>query len=264
VSWSSNHGAKPEVAQPLLVASWFGANQQYERMARVLEHSARQHCPAWDIRVEHIAPARLESALRNEGHVENTHKMQHWANAVASADDGQQLLLMDADTMVLRPLDRLWDLDFDFAYTDRPGGRLPFNSGVVALRVSAATRAFVAEWLQEQLAMLAGCNRSGQHDPLYHRRYHSKFGGINQAALGRMLERRDEFGLNLRILQGHEWNAEDGCWQTVDANTRIVHVKSALRRAVFEDRTPAPWLVPIARTWHQLEAEAEACRTVRV
>lgn len=232
-----------------LIASCFGPNQMYARLARVLEHSARVHCPGWDIQVRTITPPRLTSAMRNAGHIENTVKMEHWAEAVAAAPDGACLLLTDADMMVTRPLDDLWALDFDLAYTVRET-HLPFNSGVVAVRVGPALRLFIEAWRQEQRTMLGNA--------VYHQVWRQRFGGINQAALGKMLTRQAEFSsVRILALPCREWNCEDTAWKQFDPKvTRLVHIKSALRRAVFGLSTAhPPELAPLIQRWHDFERE---------
>jgi hypothetical protein len=95
-----------------------------------------------------------------------------------------------------------------------------------------------------------------------------RYQGINQRALGQLLEeRRHELG-DVRQLPCAEWNCEDSAWPSFDpAITRIVHVKSALRDAVFHSPTPPavkPHLRSLARTWLALEQDAlraEACRS---
>jgi hypothetical protein len=222
------------VNAPRLIASYFGTDQ-YERMARVLRYSAERHCPDWDIRVEAIVPPKMRSALHNQGHVENTQKMEHWASAVASAHDSDRLLLMDADTMVLRPLDALWELEFDLAYTTRTGVRLPFNSGVVAVRVSEPLRQFVTAWRDEQVRMLT--------DASYHRHFRDRFGGINQAALGAMFTRHTQH-IRILALPCLEWNC-----------------KSELRRSIFSNVAVSRALRPLVDAWRSIEtASQDACR----
>ena len=66
--------------KPRLEACYFGTGDhgaRYERLARVLEHTAQEHCPDWDIRVERLAqggpgavPSRQRQRLPRLEHVE--------------------------------------------------------------------------------------------------------------------------------------------------------------------------------------------------
>jgi hypothetical protein len=240
---------------PRLEACSFGADPQgiWLRMVRVLWHSAAQCCEHWDRRVQAITPPVLTSALGIASHVENTQKMEHWHHLVNEAPDGARLLLIDADTMILRALDDVWALDFDVAYTTKEA-RFPFNSGVVFVRVSDRVRAFVSDWRDENRRMLG--------DREHHQVWRRQFGGINQAALGYMLARGDRHGVQLHTLPCLEWNCEDSSWERFDpAVTRIVHVKSSLRRAIFHRAQVSPRVLPLVNRWRQIERAAMAAES---
>lgn len=235
---------------PRLVASYFGGDV-YERLARVLQYSARQHCPAWAIDVQAIASPALVSAMGRQSHADNTAKMLHWCAAVAAAPDGARIGLLDADTLIVNPLDDVWHEPFDLAYTTKTGDRIPINTGVAFVRVTPALRAFMTAWRDVQVRMLA--------DRAFHHPWRRKYGGINQAALGYALETGLAHGIAVRTLPCAIWNCEDISWRTFDpATTRIVHIKSELRRAIFHGgvlrRSPA--IVPLIRRWTRLEREA--------
>jgi|GEM_PF-2050441 len=238
--------------KPVLEACYFGADPDHlwVRMATVLRFTAETYCPNWEIQVRHVRPEPMRSALGIPSHVHNTQKMEHWYHVVTGAPDGARLLLMDADTMILRPLDDVWDRDFDIAYTVKEQTRFPFNSGVVFLRVSDRTRAFVEEWRRENRRMLG--------DSRHHQVWRKQYGGINQAALGYMLSKGDRAGVHLLTLPCCEWNCEDSSWARFDpATTRIVHIKSGLRRAIFFGLPlPSSGVAELTKTWKALERAA--------
>lgn len=219
-----------------------GSDGRWSRMAAVLEASARRHCPAWRVAVTAIGTAPVGSALGVETYERNTHKLDHWAAVVADAEDRDRLLLIDADTIVLRPLDDVWSLDFDLAYTVRPK-RFPLNGGVVFLRVSDRVRAFVTRWAALNRAMLNAPKPT----------WKAEFGGINQAAFGTLLAEGDH-GLTLLGLPCAEWNCEDTSWPSYDpAVTRILHVKDALRRACLSAFDCQPSLRALRAPWQEMD-----------
>ena len=241
---------------PRLEAPWFGADDSvYARMARVLEYTARQHCPDWRVNVERVTVETMRKHRQAvESHRFNTQKMVTWARVVGEARDGECIALLDADTFIARPLDPIWDQDFDLAYTAKQS-RFPFNSGVVFVRVNDKTRRFFSEWEAVNRKMLV----SGEH----HMRWRAKYGGINQAALGQMLETGLAQRMDILPVPCVEWNCEDSAWVNFDPDmTRIVHVKSKLRMAVFETkgRVFGPHIAGLAEMWHELEGEAEGGR----
>ncbi len=221
----------------------------WPRLAHVLAYTAAQHCPEWDVQIRTVTPPAMTSALGVSSHVHNTQKMDLWFDAVAAAADGDRLLLIDADTVILRSLDDVWAEPFDFGYTIKPS-RFPFNSGVVFLRISPAVRFFMLTWRNENRRMLK--------DPHHHQTWRRQYGGINQAALGSVLKQGKASKLTVRALPCVEWNCEDSSWPQFDpAVTRILHIKSALRRAVF-NILPSPALTPLVKRWRDLEQQALA------
>ena len=239
---------------PVLAAAYFGsggAGDQYGRLARVLEYTASVHCPEWTIRVERLAPPSYNSSLGVHSHVTNSQKLEWWRRVVVDAEDGDRVLLIDADMMITRPLDDVWATPFDLAYTIRTEGRLPLNGGVVFVRVSPATRRFVDRWFAINQLFLGDANA--------HRPWRVKYAGINQAAFGYMLERERDPALALARLTCHEWNAENTAWAKFDPNvTRIVHLKSGLRRALFGVPSQKREHARLIAIWHGLEAQAKA------
>lgn len=242
--------------RPRLVSTYFGGEGSiYTRLARVLGHTARRHCPRWAIDVRRIVPEPIQGVQREAKFVANTQKLDVWRRTIVEAPVGDRILLIDGDTFLVNGIDDVWDRDFDLAYTVRDYV-MPFNGGVVFVRVTPETKAFMERWREENAAMYA--------DVSYHMKWKAKYGGLNQASFGRLLE--SDHGLDLLALPCTEWNCEDSCWGGFDpARTRILHVKSGLRRLIFHgDVGPPqePWwtnedLTPLARRWHALEREAE-------
>lgn len=254
---------------PRLVSSYFaartlslddlehaGAQNPYARMARVLEHTAEKHLPGWEISVRRVTPPDLtKHKTASHSHLANTQKMECWADAVHASPDGARLLLIDVDTFIVRPLDDAWSFDFDVAYTVKDGV-IPFNSGVVFVRVNARSRAFIEEWRAANRRMLG--------DRIFHEEWRSKkhdgkhYGGINQASLGYLLH-HPELIAECRLLELPclEWNCEDTSWDRFDPRvTRIVHVKSALRRSIFFTQPAHPKVRILRRLWCVLERQA--------
>lgn len=234
---------------PRLIACWFGT-EDFDRLARVLAYTARQHCRGWDLDLQRITPPPAPAPDGTDAFEHNTQKLEHWQRQVEALEDGTPVALVDADTMLVRPLDPVWDLPFDAAYTVRPAScRLPFNAGVLFLRVNAGTRAMLAAW--------AAANRRMLTNRLFHYAWRRKYGGMNQAALGYVFESGEASGLTWRALPCLEWNCEDSTWTQYDPGvTRLVHVKSALRMGALATGPAQPALRPLITRWRQLERAA--------
>jgi hypothetical protein len=235
--------------KPIFAACYFGTGQlgdNYGRLAKVLEFTARRHCPEWDVRVVRIDPPDYHSAMGNQSHVWNTQKLEWWLRVVEEAPDGAQVLIIDGDMVVPRPRDDVWGQDFDVAYTTRMRSRLPLNGGVVFLRVNERSRTFMRQWWEANVRFL---KNAAEHQP-----WRQKYAGINQSALGFVLEQK-RHGCTLVQLPCSEWNCCE--WDTFDPKrTRLLHVKSQLRRAVF-GMCPTTYKVrPLVALWKKLERES--------
>lgn len=236
---------------PRLEACYFsaiGSDGRWTRLSRVLEWTARRHCPSWHVNVELITPAPASSVLNIRAYETNTSKLDRWAEIVAAAEDGEHLLLIDADTMILRTLDDIWEYPFDLAYTTKRA-RFPLNGGVIFLRVSNRVKAFMAAWAVQNRARLADDDRAAD--------WRFTHGGVNQAALAQLLD--TDHGLHLLALPCAEWNCEDSAWASFNPDiTRIVHIKSALRQACLTGFTYPDELNPLRELWRTAEREARS------
>lgn len=239
----------PSVSSAAIVSVWFpGDADQYPRLARVLDYTARLFAPSWEVRVEEIPRAALSSRA-SKASADNSWKLEHWARAVDAAPDGSGVLLLDSDTFLTAPIDSLWSYDFDLAYTVRDASPFPLNGGVVAVRANERSRAFMHAWHRRDREML----RNLEFREPWRRRY----GGQNQAALGSLLEGPEVERLNVAKLPCWEWNCEDCSWSRFGEQTKIVHVHAALRATVFHFGPTTPALVPLASLWRSREREAE-------
>lgn len=231
-----------------LISCFFG-DSEWGRLARVLEFSARRHCIGWDVEVVRLKappPGNAISASR----ISNTFKLDWWTEQVDAAADGTRLLLIDADTMILGPLDEVWAEAFDFGYTVKDG-RYPFNAGVVFLRVSDRVREFMRAWRDE--------NRKMFKDPAYHEPWRQQFAGMNQSALGKILTDNVAVGLGVTIgrLPCVTWNCENATWAGFrEGVTRIVHIKDGLRPAALGTGSGSVRFMPFVKMWRAIEREA--------
>lgn len=235
---------------PHLESVYFaGADERiFSRLARVLRASIRRHCPTWTSEVRRVVPGPVAFGTGVRAHTVNTQKLDLWVETVERCPDGTPLVLLDGDVCLVRSIANVWDEPFDLAYTTkrRP---FPFNLGVCFVRVGAQTRTFFRAWQAENAAVL--------NDVAGARVWRAQYGGVNQASFGRLLERGALADLQTRELSCREWNCEDSTWHRFDPKqTRILHVKSALRSAIFSDGPITADLAAAVAYWRQAEHEA--------
>jgi hypothetical protein len=234
-----------------IVSCYYG--QRYTRLAGVLAHSAAVHCPQWEQQIE-----RLPDMARSDYNKAHAHaalppgaqiaKLAYWQHAIAAAPEGTGLLLIDADTVILRSLNRVWRDEFDVAYTlHDPDYRWPVNCGVIFVRASTRVQAFFEAW-----ELAARANRDGGEERRDWCRRH--FGAGDQAAFMQTLETHGHL-VQTHALACQEWNCADPEWAHFTAQTRIVHLKGSLRAALF-GRSPSPKraksIRPLVRLWRQI------------
>lgn len=251
--------------KPILYSVYFvgqGPNAGfYRRLANVLRYTAGAHCPDWDIRIVQttaVLDAYPAFGTNRVSHTftSNTHKLDHWNQMIQSAPEGARVLLIDTDTMIVNPIDSIWEQEFDIAYTTKKH-KLPFNGGVLFLRVSEHTRQFMASWTETNLSFL--------EDDKQHAPWRQKYGGMNQASFGALIPvMKSDFGINLIEIPCLEWNCEQSAWRLFDAElTKIVHVKSGLRKAVMGRATAEPQFKGLMDLWLDMDAEAREAVAVR-
>ncbi len=228
----------------------------YARLAAVLQESARVHCPGVDFTLHH-APSVTDEIMavgrrRQWLFQRNAMKTFMHNQIVQSAKCGEAICLMDCDTMILRDLSLVWWSKFDFAYTVKsPNSGYVCNSGVVFVRVSERTKEFYSAWWQTVLRMLS--------DEAFHKKWKEKWGGINQAALGWILENHNgtSGGVHVKELKTAEWNACKHDWPTALDKAHVVHILEPLKRCCLQGIATSDPVQNIANVWHRFEKLAK-------
>lgn len=205
------------------------ADPFYGAMAMVLKRTCELYSPDTPITVRQYNAMDCDiagAAYRSVSHAHNCRKTRRHAEIVNEAKDGEVLCLLDADMMVLRPLDvdmRRHDLAITLAC---PGNRYAFNTGTIVVKVSDATRRLFARWQEVAFRMMV--------DETLHESWRRNYGGVNQCALAAIIDDRglDECGVKLLELETTEWNALNADHHRAMQVSRVVHLVGPLRMAV--------------------------------
>jgi hypothetical protein len=227
---------------------------RYSRMGEVLRFTAALHCPQCVTKVERIAcPVSIKDGRRQgrNGLATNTDKLRAWVAFIDSCDEGDRVALLDSDMFIRDDFSDVWDKSFDVAYTDKEHSRkLPFNGGAVFVRVNDRSKALLARWLEVNDWMYA--------NPAEHRPYRMRYGGMNQASFGFLLENGYPDCAVLAVPAQRYNCCDTHCWSRW-RESAIVHVKSQLRRTVFNRARHAlsDWRT-LALQWHNYEQAMKA------
>jgi len=240
-----------------ILTTLYGTDPRWERLLKALQISLRRNWPDAQLEIVRGDQPKLRKGLPYHC-ATNSVKLRRWRQAVY--EHGGELILLDADTVVLKPLSSAFRLKFDVAVTTR-GEPLPYNAGVMFVRCNADSRAFFDRWVELNAGLLT-------HQPCCLAAL-CQYGGINQAALAYIL--REPPLCLIRELPCRTWNCCQDAWHTVNGETRVLHVKNNLRRvalgmapenaenmgpseeALAAGATPADTIHPALEVWRQYD-----------
>lgn len=194
---------------------------EFQVLADALEESVRRNFPAADLQMWRCPPPPLDGLPAACAH--NAEKLRLWERAFLNTQN--ETILIDADTLVMDDLSSAFDQSYDVAYTERPdGSRHRLNGGVVFLRPTDRARDFMRRWVERDDALVAS-------RPVAGRASHS-YGGVNQASLCELLDSGGSYAETVALPCG-VWNSVDETWASFGEHTKVLHIKSALRRAAI-------------------------------
>jgi hypothetical protein len=201
----------------------YGNSEAYNKLSKVFEFSVKKNIP--DIELEIVT---LPKQDRVPGKIPvfatNTIKLGIWADIMATAVE--PIIFCDADLLLLKDPTPAFDADFDVCFTRRTA-KIPFNGGVVFTRPTDQAKKFFSEWKE--------VNRQMYLDPIFHRAWRKKYAGMNQAALGYILE-KNVCDAKIHYLPCSRWNACDEEWETLSEDTVFLHVKGWLRATLLGNK----------------------------
>jgi hypothetical protein len=221
----------------------YDGDKKYSIMAKVLEESVKKNCPSADFELIKLQQPRYRT---KRCFTSNTVKLAEWLRVMSETNDN--VIFMDCDMLVLNDLHNAFNSDFDIGYTKRNHSRIPYNGGVVFVKNTEKAHNFIALWKE--------INDKMYKDYSFHRKWRDKYAGMNQAAFGYIME-KCKFDAKLKVFECSEWNVCREDWGNVKEEiTKIVHIKSGLRRTVFGARHPDSRLQKVVKLWFGYAVEA--------
>jgi hypothetical protein len=155
----------------------------------------------------------------------NTIKLRKYAEFVEKCTD--DVVLADCDMLCLGDAKIAFDKEFDIGITvkkENHKSKSKINGGIIFVRNNAKAKAWVKE--------LSRVNDMMYEDDKFHSVWMRKYFGMNQAAMGYMLEMKNNIA-DVVEFPTVVWNNCDCDWGDISEDTVFVHIKSDLRDAVF-------------------------------
>jgi hypothetical protein len=215
----------------------YDGSKKYDKLARVFEHSAKKNCPQAAVEMLRIkAPAHGAEGLKGVKRcfTSNTVKLRLWLDKIKETTE--DVIFMDCDMLVLHDLGIAFSEPFDIGLTKRNNPAIPYNGGVVFVRNTPAAIKFLERWTIINDAMFNCTDQNGVPDRgVFHTRWRNKYAGMNQAALGYILE-KETHEAKLKNFPCAIWNICREDWPRIDNKSMVIHVKSNLRTAVIDRR----------------------------
>jgi hypothetical protein len=206
----------------------------YGDLLKVFKYTASLYMPDADLIVIDKQPVIDMSRGNTYGAM--TARLNQWSEIIQ--DIKGNIILADVDMFFLDDITDVFNkYDFDVAYTARRSKWKPINGGMVFIRDGA--QKFVNIW--------AKVNNKMHRDIEYHNKWRKKYKGMNQPALGYLIENPHKHGMKLKALPCLEYNACDQEWKHINENTKVIHLKRALRKAL--DGKPVKGSEKILEMW---------------
>jgi hypothetical protein len=183
-------------------------------------------------------PPKVENDSRPAWSAPNNHKLKFWRDAVRE-NLGGEIILMDADTIILRDMRERFDQDkdFDLCFTDRVDAQHPINGGVVFVRCNNRTLAFFDEWCKYDDKVF--------NDKGYFREAQQVALGQNQASLGMLLKDKKTHECKIAFVPCLQWNNVNSHWNEFDQKEcYCLHIKGGgLREHIINGGGNLRWFV---------------------
>ena len=218
-----------------IVAVYFDRKNKYRNLLNVFLKSAAAKMP--DVGIDLIKVCAPQVISRK-------HDMAHAFNIAAEKAISSKgpVAVCDIDLLFLHSIESAFKLDFDVAVTVRR--KYKYNTGLWFMKPTNNARDFVAQWIKHTKYLMEN------HEIEKNKNYIDKYAGIDQASLAMAIKKNKK--AKVLELQCSEWNSCQGEWPEYNNETKVLHVKSALRGIAMRKRTLVPeekYLIPLAKIW---------------
>lgn len=206
----------------------------YNTFNKVLEHSIERNTKSINHTIEiNDWPTEYlkdhHSELLGNPNV-NAYKLKKWIDFIKQSNS-DKIIFSDCDMMFLDDIDEVYDRDFHIGmtkYTITKNNKWPYNGGIIFVKRNDLTDEFFDLFYNVNLELI--------NNPTKHRYYQHRYDGMNQAAMGCILEehnKNNKFNIALDIPNAI-YNSCENDWPTLNPyETKVIHYKVYLRLLII-------------------------------
>jgi hypothetical protein len=211
----------------------------YDRLLNVMIRSAGVTMPGQKVEVLRVEKTQYVQPNHTiDDHHTNTY-FGFIPAAIAAFYSTEDIAIADADLMFSGDIRSVFYEPFDLAFTIR-NERKKYNTGLWFARHTPAAKQFIKRWIE--------ITHNIYRD--FHLGVVDHWGGIDQKSLADTIAEFPD--INIRYLDCQEWNCCQGEWRDRDEKTKVIHIKSGLRKlCLSRDGIPGKhlWLKPLVDQW---------------
>lgn len=216
-----------------IVAAYFDRKNKYKILLEVFKKSIKAIMPKVEVNILKTEEPKNISRKNDMAHAFNVAAKQ-------AINSGCNVAVCDIDLLFIKSIEPAFKLDFDVAVTVR--SKYKYNTGLWFMKPTAAAIKFVRLWIKCTKYLMLNAELESE--------IIEKYAGIDQASLAMAIKTNH----NAKILElpCTEWNSCQGEWKDFNNDTRVLHIKSALRGVAVKRKQPIEgqeYIIPLAEMW---------------
>lgn len=211
-----------------IIAAYFNRGGIYSKLKTVFERSCKQFMPETELEIlEMKMPVKID-------HKRDT----AWAFFEAAnyaLESKEALAICDIDIMFNGSIMDAFDHNFDIGITVRKSFKHPYNTGVWFYRPTGPAQEFLTRWIEYTEVLVDDFEKRIE--------FITQHGGIDQASLAMAMQEKSD--AIIKEFPCLIYNAEQSCWANMTDKTKVIHIKSGLRKlclnGITDDKIKDQW-----------------------
>lgn len=197
----------------------------FKTFANVLNFSLKKNMPNAEFIMYEETNVELPNPNRviSDSAIHNTKKLDIWRDFINKCENGENVIIIDSDMIILEDISEVFNKDFDICYTRRSNTKTPINGGILFVKVSDKTKNFFNEYVKINYKMFI--------DENFHKIWREKYKGMNQAAFGYLLKNYSDKNLKFSNVPCEIYNACEPEWKNINTKKiKVLHLKGVMHK----------------------------------